>query len=56
VRHGLGRHQELQLVDAGLLVDGDAPQSGIGIARDQHAAVDQRLRVDLIPQRGRDLS
>src|SRR6185369_5509075 len=37
------------------LVDRDAPETGLGIARHQDAAVDQGVGVDLVPQRGRDL-
>ena len=55
VGHRLGRHEELQLVDARGLVNGDAPKAGLGIAGHEDAAVDEGVGVDLVPQRGRDL-
>src|SRR5229473_347155 len=55
VGHRLGGHEELELVHPGRLVNGDAPQAGLGIAGHEDAAVDQGVGVDLVPQRGRDL-
>ena len=37
-------------------MDGDASQTVLGIPRDEHAALDERVGVDLIPQRGGDLA
>ena len=55
VRDRLRRHQELQLVDAGGLVDGDAPEATLRIAGHEDATVDQCVRVDLIPEGAGDL-
>ena len=49
-------HEELQLVDARVFVDGDAAETALGIAGHEDAAVDQGVGVDLIPERRGDLS